>query len=101
MKQETIKVELLAFDPDTDILRFYVSEKLADINLNSSECQSSLKEIFAILLKSLIHSDLELELSVNEAYKRTMYVEVCTEYIKDLNRELADVKDELRRELLC
>lgn len=100
MKLETIKVELIALDPDTDILRFHVDDKPLDVNLNSAECQSSLKGVFAVLLKLLIHSDINLQLSVGDEYKRVMYVEVCTEYINDLNRELADVKDELRSELL-
>lgn len=100
MKPEAIKVELIAPDPDTDILSFYVDDQPIDVNLNSAECQSSLKDVFAALLKLLIYSDINLELSVGEEYKRVMYVEVCTEYINDLNRELADVKDELRKELI-
>lgn len=99
MNQEIIKVDLLEADSETDILRFYVSYKPIDVNLNSSACQGSLKNIFAILLRRLIHSDIKLELSVNQEYKRAMYIEVCTEYIKDLNRELAEVTEELRREL--
>ena len=100
MKLETIKVELLALDPDTDILRFHVDESTLDVNLNSADCQSSLKDVFAVLIKHLIHSDINLELSVSNEYNRVMYIEVCTEYIKDLNREIAVVKEELRKELL-
>ncbi|MDD2502756.1 MAG: hypothetical protein PHP79_01655 [Clostridia bacterium] len=100
MKPEEIKVELIAPDTDTDILRFHVGDKPLDVNLNSAECQNSLKDVFAALLKLLIYSDINLELLVGDEYKRVMYVEVCTEYINDLNRELADVKDELRNELL-
>jgi hypothetical protein len=99
MNQEIINVELLALDTDTDILRFYVGEESLDVNLNSPACQGPLKDIFSVLLRRLIHLDIKLELSVNEEYKRAMYIEVCTEYINDLNRELADVKDELRSEL--
>ncbi len=99
MNHEIIKVNLLEADPDTDILRFYVTDEPIDVNLNSSACQGQLKNIFAILLRRLIRSDIKLELSVNEGYKRVMYIEVCTKYIEDLNRELAEVSEELRREL--
>lgn len=90
----------MALDSDTDILRFHVGETPLDINLNSAECQSSLKDVFAALLNLLIHSDINLQLMVSKDYSRVMYVEVCTEYIKDLNRELEDIKDELRNELV-
>ena len=99
MKQKTINVELLSVDPDTDILRFNFEKEPLDVNLNSSECQNSLKDIFAVLLKNLIHFDVELLLSVNKEYNRVMYIEVCTEYIKDLKRELTEIKVDLRKEL--
>ena len=99
MKPETIRVELMELDPDTDILRFHVKENPLDVNLNSAECQSSLKDVFSALLKLLIDTDINLELSYGAEYNRLMYLEVCNEYIKDLNRELANVKDELRSEL--
>lgn len=99
MKQETINVELMELSPDDDILRFHVEGESLDVNLNSAECQNSLKNVFSTLLRFLIHSDINLELSYNTEYKRIMYVEVCKEYIKDLNRELASIKDEIRAEL--
>ena len=32
-------------------------------------------------------------------YGRQMYIEVCEEYIKDLNRELASSKEIIRKEM--
>ena len=95
MKQEKVKVELLPTDSETDILRFYVGASPLDVNLNSPECQTELKNIFSVLLKTLIDADIELELSVNDNYPRIMYKEVCTEYIIDLNRELTEIKEEI------
>lgn len=99
MNQEIIKVELLEKDLNTDILRFHVEEEPLEVNLNSAKCQGQLKDVFAVLLQKIISSDIKLELSVNDEYNRCMYIEVCKEYINDLNRELADIASELRNEL--
>lgn len=99
MNQETINVTLLAIDENTDVLRFAIGEKELDINLNDAECQAAMKNMFSILLQKAIHSDVVLKLTVAPDYTRGMYIEVCEEYIKDLNREIAEVIDTIRREL--
>jgi len=93
MKQETIKVELLE-DNKKDILRFHVDNDY-DINLDSSKSQEQLKRVFSILLEKLVQIDIELELCVNDRYSKALYKEVCSEYIKDLNKEIKKVRSEL------
>lgn len=99
MNQEVIKVELLAIDSDTDILRFHVDENDMDVNLNNATCQAEFKKVFSALIQKLIHADIELTLIIPEDYSRVMYREVCEEYINDLNRELVDTATKLRTEL--
>ena len=99
MNQMIIKVELLEEDSDTDILRFHIGEDLLSVNLNSKNCQADLKSVFSALLNMMVTNDIRLELEVNPDFNRVMYKEVCNQYIEDLNRELNEVKEELRAEL--
>ena len=99
MNQVTIKVELLETDKDTDVLRFFVSEPPIDVNLNSSECQASLKSVFSILLERIVSEDIKLELEINPSFTRQLYKDVCPEYINDINRELNEVKEKIRNQL--
>lgn len=99
MNQETINVTLLALDDDNDILRFHIDGENLDINLNKSDCQNAMKNMFSVLLKKAVHTDLSLEFSADQGYTRGMYIEVCEEYVRDLNRELCEVVDTIRSEL--
>ena len=97
MNQEVIEIILKSTNPDIDLLVFQIDDKEMSVNLNASDCQASLKLIFSELLNKLINVDIELKLIVDEGYNRQMYIEVCKEYIKDLNRELNECKMELRK----
>ena len=99
MNLKAIEVTLLATDKETDLLRFKFEEKYLDVNLNSPLCQNELKAVFVSLLQILIESDVRLEFTPSDDYGRKMYVEVCEEYIKDLNRELTTVKERIRDEI--
>ena len=99
MNQEIIEVLLVSRNPEEDVLVFKIDDAEASVNLNSSDCQNALKHVFAELLKKLVKEDLLLELTVCDCYSRQMYIEVCQEYIKDLNRELNECKMELRNQL--
>lgn len=99
MNQEIINVTLFALDGDSDILRFSIDGENLDINLNKSDCQNAMKSMFSVLLKKAVHTNLSLKFSAAPGYTRGMYIEVCEEYIKDLNRELCEVVDAIRNEL--
>ena len=98
MNQEIIKATLLEQD-DADVLRFEIDEEELDINLNSPECQNSLKKLFTLTLEKVIDGSVEITLEIQDGYARGMYIEVCEEYIKDLNRELGEVTEIIRKEL--
>ena len=99
MNQEIIEVLLTSEDADTDALIFKIDVNQLVVNLNSPDCQSAFKNIFAELLRKLVKDDIVLELNIDEGFNRVLYKEVCEEYIKDLNRELNECKDDLRKQL--
>ena len=99
MNQEIIKATLLEQD-DIDILRFEIDEEGIDINLNSPECQNSLKKMFALILEKVVDGSIEIILEIQDGYSRGMYIEVCEEYIKDLNRELGDITEVIKEEIV-
>ena len=102
MKEETymnpkiIEVNLKAINNDVDILEFKFNEISLQVNLNSSECQKELKTVFVQLLKELLTEDITLNLKYSENYNRKMYIEVCEEYITDLNKEIENCKCKIR-----
>lgn len=98
MNQEIIKATLLEQD-EADILCFEIEEEHLDVNLNSSECQNALKKLFTLILEEAIYGSIEIKLEIQEGYSRGMYIEVCKEYIKDLNRELKEVKEIIEKEI--
>lgn len=98
MNQKIIEV-LLTGNNEEDFLVFKVNDKNMTVNLNSPTCQGELKNLFSNLLGLLIKDDIELVLAIDDDYSRQMYIEVCEEYIKDLNRELNECKSELRRQV--
>ena len=100
MNQNIVNVELLALNEDKDILRFKFEDEQIDVNLNSSLCQNDLKAVFVRLIQMLLEGDVYLQFSPEDDYNRRMYIEVCEEYIKDLNRELVSTKEKIVNELL-
>lgn len=99
MNQEIIEVLLTSEDADTDALIFKIDGNQLVVNLNSPDCQSAFKNIFAELLRKLVKDDIVLELNIDDGFNRLLYKEVYEEYIKDLNRELNECKDDLRKQL--
>ena len=86
MNQKIINVNLISEDSESDVLRFEVDDTKIDVNLNDENCQNTLKRVFTILLEQMIDNDIKLNFSVTAEYTRQMYIEVCKEYIDDLNR---------------
>lgn len=99
MNQKQIKA-ILYDENDVDYLCFEISEECKyPINLNSDESPKQLKEMFSKLLSELIDSDIEIIFEKSEEYSRRLYIDVCEEYVKDLNRELRSVSLKLRKDL--
>ena len=54
--------------------------------------------MFSKLLQLLLEENITLKLIIAEGYGKGLYKDVCKEYIDDLNRELAQVKESMNKE---
>ena len=100
MNQITLDVRLLAESEDVDALIFAFDEGELKVNLNTDSCQIELKEVFSKLIKLGIDNDVTLQLKIDEGYNRGLYKDVCIEYIDELQSELNNVLDKVRREMI-
>lgn len=96
MNQEIINAKLIELD-GVDTLIFKIPEIEDDIavNLNSNEGQNDLKKVFENLLVIINEKEVEIQLEIDEQYKKGLYKEVCLEYIEDLNKEIKSVREEV------
>lgn len=82
-----------------DVLYFDLGDKIIKtINLNEKD-QSSLRELFYLIIKQILKEDFEFVLQVDESYKKSLYKEIAAEYIKQLNIELKQIKSSVPEEL--
>jgi hypothetical protein len=101
MNRRIIDVELTLIGEE-DTLVFHIDDSVPNeyiINLNSSTSQTELKLVFTKLLEILIKEDFELALKIAEGYSKGLFIDVCTEYINDLNKEIDQVKENITHEL--
>ena len=98
MNQITLNVKLFAEGEDEDILAFCFAEGDGRINLNSDLCQAQMKEVFSKLVCLCINNDVELSLEIEEGYGRGLYKDVCQESVRELQREMNNVREKIRRE---
>lgn len=73
-----------------DCMIFEFGEDIV-VCLNEQTGQNELKAVFSSLLAELSYNSVKLEYIENTEYKVGLYIDVCQEYIKDLNREIVIV----------
>ncbi len=99
MNQEDSKKQIkvkLRKDNDLDLLEFSLGAgKNHKLNINLEDNQSDIKAMFCDLVEMLEENSIELELDVMEGYDNKLLEEVSVEYIKDLNKELENVRAEI------
>lgn len=101
MNQKQIEV-LLTVVGESDVLNFILDQEKPDeyvVNLNSDTSQSELKKVFSKLLELIIENDVKLVLKIVEGYSKVLYMDVCTVYIDDLNREISSVAESVRKDV--
>lgn len=101
MNQKQIEV-LLTVVGESDVLNFILDQEKPDeyvVNLNSDTSQSELKKVFSKLLELIIENDVKLVLKIAEGYSKVLYMDVCNVYIDDLNREISNVAESVRKEV--
>ena len=74
-------------------------EEVAEVCLNDDESQNNLKSIFVKLLTEITKYPVELQFLENPEYKTGLYIDVCKEYIKDLNKEITNVRKNMPEKL--
>ncbi|SFR14011.1 hypothetical protein [Desulfoscipio geothermicus] len=94
---QAISVEL-TIQGENDVLLFKTDPDIA-VNLNSESGQQDLKRVFSKLLEKSIIDDIVLELSISSNYTKSLYKEVCQEYIEALNTEIKKVSVEIRKSI--
>jgi len=90
-----IEARLLTSNQNVDVLRFELNPPV-DVRLTSTDGAKDLQVLFVELLKLLINDQVEISLIENPDYKNQMYFNICTEYILDLNKDLAEAKCEIK-----
>lgn len=101
INQKQIEV-LLTVVGESDVLNFILDQEKPDeyvVNLNSDTSQSELKKVFSKLLELIIENDVKLVLKIAEGYSKVLYMDVCIVYIDDLNREISNVAESVRKEV--
>lgn len=101
MNQKQIEV-LLTVVGESDVLNFILDQEKPDeyvVNLNSDTSQSELKKVFSKLLELIIENNVKLVLKIAEGYSKVLYMDVCTVYIDDLNREISSVAESVRKDV--
>ncbi len=81
-----------------DYMIFEFEEEIV-VSLNEESGQSELKTLFSVLLTELMQKTVKLEYIENNDYKVGLYIDVCQEYIKDLNREISNVRKNIPERL--
>ena len=74
-------------------------EEAAEVCLNDDESQNNLKSIFVKLLTEITKYPIELQFLEKPEYKTGLYIDVCKEYIKDLNKEITNVRKNMPEKL--
>lgn len=102
MRQEKIRVLLKEYK-NHDCLVFEMDpddrSKDLPINFNSESCQLEIKTVFSVLLEKMVDVSIQLEFQKEPQYSKVLYIDVCKEYIADLNREIGQIQVELSKEL--
>lgn len=92
-----IKVKLEKVDKN-DFMVFKFDENIK-VCLNEESGQQDLKRVFSVLLEELLKTSVELEYEENKEYKVGLYIDVCKEYLNDLNKEIFSVYKKIPEKL--
>lgn len=96
-EEKIIKVHLETRNK-IDLMVFNFDEEKA-VSMNDENCQTELKSVFSVLLKELIMYPIKLQFEEKSEFKKPLYIDVCTEYIKELNREINTVRKAIPEKL--
>lgn len=99
MNQEEKKIKVYLETKGKEDYMCFEFEKEKTVCLTNEDCQNDLKDVFNTLLKELLIQPIRLEYFQNKSFSKGLYIDVCTEYIKDLNREINSVRKKIPEKL--
>lgn len=93
MNQEQFDINVhLEAKGNKDFMIFSIEDEQISLNMNDDSDQKELKNLFSKILQLVIEGYKPvLKYVENEDYSKGLYIDVCQEYIKDLNREINSV----------
>lgn len=91
----TIKAKVVKLSNDDEALRFFISEEELDVLLTEKDGINGLKNVYEALLKEVMQDDVGIELTDKDEGATAMYQDVCREYLKLLNQDLAAARQEV------
>lgn len=86
------KIVTLTEKEGKDILHFEEFDGM-NIELNETD-QTNLRKLFYKIIESAMKEDFEFKLEYAENYNKVLYINVATEYIDQLNKELKKIMDD-------
>lgn len=100
MNQENRIINVhLKKDNKKDYLVFEFDEDIK-VCLNSDSSQNELKRVFSAILTLIIKEPVTLEFIDSSEYNTGLYIDVCKEYIRDLNKEITVVRKNIPEKLV-
>lgn len=92
-EQKLINVHLESVE-DLDYIVFgFETEKR--VCMSDENCQKNLKSVFVTLLENLLTYDIEFKFIDKDEFKKRLFIDVCKEYVNELNREISEVKSNI------
>ncbi len=83
-----------------DVIVFAMEPPL-HVSLNDDNSQNELKKVFIKILSLMLNRKIKFVYKETENYKTGLYIDVCKEYIKELNREIKMVDESMPKEISC
>lgn len=96
---KTINTSVEKKSDSTEVLRFNYSDDPLDfdeVSLTGESGISDLKKVFCRLLSDAVNNDIHIEDPSSVGNPTGLFLDVCNEYIQDLNRELSEARAEMK-----
>lgn len=95
-----VKATVITDEQGQDVMRFMFEQPM-DVSLTGTNGTKDLKELFARLMGLILKDDVQVTFEKTSGYENQMYVDVCSEYVRALNKELTEAREKVKREGLA
>lgn len=91
MNPENKTIEVYLEKEEANDYLVFEFEQVKKVCLNNENSQGDLLDVFNLLLENLVKEPISLQYRENPKYNEILYIDVCKEYIHDLNIEIGRV----------